>query len=38
MISNQDLNQAAPQFAAGWWTSKTKEEQAWYRKFWAACR
>lgn len=38
MINNEDLKQAAPQLAQGWWTSKTDAEKAWYRNFWALCR
>ena len=38
MVSNADLKQAAPQFANGWWTSKTDAEKAWYIKFWRSCQ
>lgn len=37
-ISNDDLKQCLPLFAAGWWTNKTPEEKAWYLKLFASCR
>jgi hypothetical protein len=35
--SNEDVMKAIPQFAAGWWSSKTAEEKAWYLKLWTSC-
>lgn len=37
-ISNEELKQCVPLFAAGWWRNKTPDEKAWYEKLWASAR